>query len=48
MVLPQNSGSIRVLEKLNFEYENDIIDENQLVKLYSLIKKTAPNKGYEQ
>ena len=38
MVLPENTNSIRVLEKLNFEYENEIIEDNQLVKVYSLIK----------
>ena len=38
MVLPKNIGSIRVLEKLNFEYEKDIIEDNQLAKIYSLIK----------
>ncbi len=45
MVLPENIGSIRVLEKLNFEYEKDIIEDNQLVKIYSLIKEKAPNKS---
>ena len=44
MVLPANSGSIRVLEKLNFKYEKDIIEDSQLAKLYLLIKETAPNK----
>ena len=39
MVLPENIGSIRVLEKLNFEYEKEIIEDNQLAKVYSLIKK---------
>ncbi len=43
MVLPENRGSIRVIEKLNFEYEKDIIEDNQLAKIYSLIKKNAPN-----
>ena len=45
MVLPENIGSIRVLEKLNFEYEIDIIEDNQLAKIYSLIKEKAPNKS---
>lgn len=45
MVLPENIGSIRVLEKLNFEYEKDIIEDNQLAKIYSLIKEKAPNKS---
>lgn len=44
MTFPQNRGSIRVLEKLNFQYEKDIIDNNLLVKLYALFKATAPNK----
>lgn len=44
MVLPENRGSIRVLEKLNFEYEKDIIENNQLTKKYLLIKEKAPNK----
>ena len=39
MVLPENTGSIRVLEKLNFEFEKEIIEDNQLAKVYSLIKK---------
>ena len=38
MVLPENRDSIRVLEKLNFNYENDITEDNQLAKLYSLSK----------
>lgn len=36
MVLPENSGSIRVLEKLHFNYEKEIMEEDLLVKLYSL------------
>jgi len=44
MVLPENIGSIRVLEKLNFEFEKEIIEDNQLAKIYSLIKEKAPNK----
>ena len=38
MVLPENKGSIKVLEKLNFEYEKEIIEDNQLAKVYSLNK----------
>ena len=44
MVLPENKGSIRVLEKLNFEYEKEIIEDNQLAKIYSLSKAKAPHK----
>ncbi len=36
MVLPGNIGSIKVLEKVNFEYEKDIIEDDLLVKIYSL------------
>lgn len=38
MVLPENTGSIRVLEKLHFEYEKERIEDGQLAKVYSLIK----------
>ena len=38
MVLPENIGSINVLEKLNFQYEKDIIENNQPAKLYSINK----------
>jgi len=44
MVLPENTGSIRVLEKLNFEYEKEIIEDNQLARVYSLINEKAPDK----
>ena len=43
MVLPENLGSIRVLEKLNFEYEKDIIEDNLLARLYSLAKEKPTN-----
>ena len=45
MVLPENTGSIRVLEKLNFEFEKDVIEDHQSAKIYSLIKEKAPNKN---
>ncbi|MDC1067647.1 GNAT family N-acetyltransferase [Candidatus Kapabacteria bacterium] len=38
MVLPGNIGSIRVLEKLKFKYEKDIIEDKQLARIYSLYK----------
>jgi RimJ/RimL family protein N-acetyltransferase len=38
MVLPDNTGSVRVLEKLGFKYDKEIIEDNQKVKLYSLFK----------
>ena len=44
MVFPENINSIRVLDKLNFEYEKDIIEDNQLAKIYSLIKEKASDK----
>lgn len=36
MVLPENIASVKVLEKLNFTYEKDIIEDEQLVKIYRL------------
>ena len=45
MVLSENTGSIRVLEKLNFRYEKEIIEDNQLAKIYALIKAEGPNNG---
>lgn len=42
MVLPENTASVRVLEKLNFKYERDIIERDQVAKLYSLVNKKAP------
>ena len=42
MVLPENTGSIHVLEKLNFIYEKEILEDNQLATLYTLIKEKAP------
>lgn len=39
MVLPENTGSIRVLEKLNFKFEKEIIEDDQLAKVYSLNKE---------
>jgi ribosomal-protein-alanine N-acetyltransferase len=36
MVMPENKGSVRVLEKLGFTYEKEILDEGDLVWLYSL------------
>ena len=41
MVLPENAGSIHVLEKLNFKYEKEIIEDNQLAKVYTLIKEKS-------
>jgi RimJ/RimL family protein N-acetyltransferase len=43
MVLPENLGSIRVLEKLNFEYEKDIIEDDLLAHQYSLFKENSPD-----
>ena len=36
MVLPENIASARVLEKLNFQYERNIIEEDLLARLYAL------------
>ena len=38
MVLPDNTRSIRVLEKLRFEFEKEIIEGEQLAKIYALHK----------
>lgn len=38
MVLPENLGSIRVLQKLNFEYEKDFMEDDLLARLYALSK----------
>ena len=38
MVLPENTGSIRVLEKLGFQYEKEMMDEGNWVKIYALRK----------
>ena len=38
MVLPDNTPSIRVLEKLHFKFEKEIIEEEQLAKIYALHK----------
>ena len=43
MVLPENTGSIHVLEKLNFKFKKEIIEDNQLAQVYSLIKERAFN-----
>ncbi|NNF36741.1 MAG: GNAT family N-acetyltransferase [Saprospiraceae bacterium] len=45
MVLQDNLGSIRVLEKLNFEYEKDIMEDDLLARLYSLSKARSPEWG---
>jgi RimJ/RimL family protein N-acetyltransferase len=42
MVLPENTASIRVLEKLHFQFEKEIIEDNQLAKVYSLLRENAP------
>ena len=38
MVLPENMGSIRVLEKLQFVYEKELIEDGLTAKCYVLIK----------
>lgn len=38
LVLPENSGSIRVLEKLSFSYEKEIWEDGLLAKLFTLRK----------
>ncbi len=41
MVLPENTGSIRVLEKLQFQFEKELLEENEMVKVYALLKENA-------
>lgn len=38
MVMPLNTASIRVLEKLGFKYEKDLLEEDQEVRWYTLYK----------
>lgn len=35
MVLPENAGSIRVLQKLGFQYEKDVAEEGLMARLYT-------------
>lgn len=37
LVVPENIGSIRVLEKLNFKFEKDLYENDLLIKLYYLL-----------
>lgn len=39
MVLPENKGSIAVLEKLRFEYEKEFLEDNLLVSLYAVSRE---------
>ena len=39
MVLPENKGSVHVLNKLGFTYEKDIMEDGQLAKLYVLNRR---------
>lgn len=39
MVLPDNAASIRVLEKLNFLFDKEIIEDGDLVRVYTTNKK---------
>ena len=44
MALPENEASIRVLEKLNFRFEEEIEEDTQRVNLYSLMKQTKDSE----
>ena len=39
MVLPDNKASIRVLEKLKFKYEKDIIEDGEKAQLYAIFNR---------
>jgi len=43
MALPENKGSIRVLEKLHFNFEKELIEDQQLVGIYALTNENAPS-----
>ncbi|UTW61664.1 GNAT family N-acetyltransferase [bacterium SCSIO 12741] len=36
MALPENEGSVRVLQKLNFQFEKEILEEGDLVHVFQL------------
>lgn len=38
LVLPENTGSTRVLEKLHFKYESDYVEEDLVAQLFALHK----------
>jgi RimJ/RimL family protein N-acetyltransferase len=38
MVLPENSASIHVLEKLHFKFEKEVIEDGMLARVYGLNK----------
>lgn len=40
-VLPENIGSIRVLEKLGFKYDSEILEEGELARKFILIKSSV-------
>ena len=46
-VLPENIGSVRVLEKLGFQYEKEVEEDGILAKLYRLEKKCFTKKVNE-
>lgn len=39
MVLPENMASIKVLEKLNFQYERSFSEDQMLINLFSISQK---------
>ncbi len=45
MVLPENIGSIKVLEKLNFEFEKTFIEDKHITSLYSLTRTNYKQNG---
>ncbi|MFB6342084.1 GNAT family N-acetyltransferase [Saccharicrinis sp. FJH62] len=40
LVLPENSASIRVLDKLKFSFEKNIFEDNHRVRVYSIYNET--------
>ena len=45
MVLPENTGSIRVLDKLDFTFAQEHMEDQQLVHVYSLVNPRATEIG---
>jgi len=41
LVLPENKGSIRVLEKLGFQFEKTVIEDGEEALCYSLLKNSG-------
>lgn len=45
MVLPENVGSIKVLEKLHFNYEKDVVEDGLVARLYASTRSQDASKN---